>query len=42
LVHAPGGKLSRVLAFTVSNDRITRVEVIGDPARLRELEIAVL
>jgi RNA polymerase sigma factor (sigma-70 family) len=42
LILAPGGKLSRALTFTVSNARVTRVEVIGDPARLRELAIAVL
>jgi RNA polymerase sigma-70 factor (ECF subfamily) len=42
LIHAPRGKLARALTFTVANARITRVEAIGDPARLRELEIAVL
>jgi RNA polymerase sigma-70 factor (ECF subfamily) len=42
LIHAPSGKLSRVLAFSFANGKVTRVEVIADPARLRELEIAVL
>lgn len=42
LILAPGGKLSRVLTFTFTNTKITRLEVIGDPARLRELDIAVL
>jgi RNA polymerase sigma factor (sigma-70 family) len=42
LIVAPGGRLSRVLTFTFSNARITRVEVIGDPVRLRDLKIAVL
>jgi len=42
LIVAPRGKLSRVLTFTFANAKVTRVEVIGDPARLRELEIAVL
>jgi RNA polymerase sigma-70 factor (ECF subfamily) len=42
VVFAPRGKLSRVLTFSFTNDRIARVEVIGDPARLRELRIAVL
>jgi RNA polymerase sigma-70 factor (ECF subfamily) len=42
LIHAPRGKLSRALTFTFTNAKITRVEVIGDPARLRELDIAVL
>jgi len=41
LVLAPGGKLARVVAFTFIDDTITRVEAIGDPARLRELDIAV-
>ena len=42
LIFAPRGKLSRVLTFTSANAKVTRVEVIGDPARLRELDIAVL
>jgi RNA polymerase sigma factor (sigma-70 family) len=42
LILAPGGKLSRVLTFTVTNAKIARLEVIGDPARLRELDIGVL
>jgi len=42
LILAPGGKLSRALTFTVTNARVTRVEVIGDAARLREIDIAVL
>jgi RNA polymerase sigma factor (sigma-70 family) len=42
LILAPGGKLSRVLTFTLTNAKITRLEVTGDPARLRELDIAVL
>ncbi len=42
LIVAPRGQLSRVLTFTFAEDRVTRVEVIGDPARLRELDVAVL
>jgi RNA polymerase sigma-70 factor (ECF subfamily) len=42
LILAPGGKLSRALTFTVTNAMVTQVEVIGDPARLRSLAIAVL
>ena len=42
LILAPRGKLSRVLTFTFANAKVTRVEVIGDPAHLRELDIAVL
>src|SRR5918995_5137583 len=36
LILAPRGKLSRALTFTFANAKVTRVEVIGDPARLRE------
>jgi RNA polymerase sigma-70 factor, ECF subfamily len=42
LIVAPGGKLSRALTFTVTDTKVTRVEVIADPGRLRELDIAVL
>jgi RNA polymerase sigma-70 factor, ECF subfamily len=42
LIVAPGGTLSRVLVFTFTNATIERLEVIGDPAHLRELEISVL
>lgn len=42
LMLAPLGKLSRVLRFTFTDDKVARVEVIADPARLRALAIAVL
>jgi RNA polymerase sigma factor (sigma-70 family) len=42
LLLAPRGRLVRVLTFTFANDTVTRIDVIGDPARLRELDIAVL
>jgi RNA polymerase sigma factor (sigma-70 family) len=42
VVLAPRGKLLRVLTFAFANAKVTKVEVIADPARLRELEIAVL
>jgi RNA polymerase sigma-70 factor (ECF subfamily) len=43
IVFAPGGRLQVVLTFEVSADRrITAIEVIGDPARLRQLRLAVL
>src|SRR4029079_18232475 len=42
LILAPHGKLARVLTFTFADARITRVEVVGDPARLHALDIAVL
>jgi len=42
LVLAPGGKLSRVMTFTFANTTIARIEVIGDPVRLRALDIVAL
>ena len=42
LIFAPRGTLARALIFTFANDKVTRVEVIGDSVRLRELDIAVL
>lgn len=42
LIVAPGGKVARVMVFTVADDKVARVEVLADPARLRDLEIAVL
>jgi RNA polymerase sigma-70 factor (ECF subfamily) len=42
LVLAPRGRLLRALSFSFAGDRITGIEVIVDPARLRGLELAVL
>jgi RNA polymerase sigma-70 factor, ECF subfamily len=42
VIVAPFGRLSRVLIFTFVEDKVTRVDVIGDAARLRELEIVAL
>lgn len=42
LVIAPKGRLFRVLRFTLANGKIAEVEVIGDPERLRQLDLAVL
>ena len=42
VVVAPFGRLSRVLIFTFAGDKVTLVDVIGDRARLRELEIVAL
>jgi RNA polymerase sigma-70 factor (ECF subfamily) len=41
-VLAPQGRLSRVLRFTIKNGRISEVDIIADPARLGELDLAVL
>jgi RNA polymerase sigma-70 factor, ECF subfamily len=42
VVEAPRGRLFRVLSFTFADGKIVRVDVIGDPARLQQLELAVL
>jgi RNA polymerase sigma factor (sigma-70 family) len=42
VVFAPGGRLQVVLAFTFSDRLITAIDVIADPGRLRQLELAVL
>jgi len=42
VVLAPGGRLSRVLRFTFSNGKIARIDVVADPASLRQLDLAVL
>ncbi|MEV8608669.1 sigma-70 family RNA polymerase sigma factor [Amycolatopsis sp. NPDC051373] len=41
LVLAPRGRLEVVLTFTFDGDRITAIDVIGDPKRLNALEITV-
>ncbi len=41
IVLAPG-RLVLALAFTIPDDRITRIEVIADPDRLSQLDLAVL
>jgi RNA polymerase sigma-70 factor (ECF subfamily) len=42
LVMAPRGRLSVVLAFTFTADRITGIDVVADQRRLDRLELAVL
>ena len=42
LILAPRGKLSKAMIFTFTNTKITRLDVVGAPARLREFDIAVL
>jgi len=41
LVLAPRGRLMRVLKFTIAHDRVVSIDVIGDPERLRALELSV-
>ncbi|HET9262623.1 MAG TPA: sigma-70 family RNA polymerase sigma factor [Vicinamibacterales bacterium] len=42
VVLAPRGRLVRALRFTVANGRITEIEVIGNPARLGELDVSIV
>jgi RNA polymerase sigma-70 factor (ECF subfamily) len=42
IVVAPRGRLSRVLRFTVAHGKIVQVDVVADPARLRQIDLAVL
>jgi RNA polymerase sigma-70 factor (ECF subfamily) len=42
LVFAPGGRLFRVLQFAITRGKIAKVDVVADPARLREFDLAVL
>jgi RNA polymerase sigma factor (sigma-70 family) len=42
IVMASRGRLAVALAFTITDDKITRIDVIADPARLGELHLAVL
>jgi len=42
VVLAPQGRLSRALRFTIRDGKIVEVDVVADPARLRELVIAAL
>jgi RNA polymerase sigma-70 factor (ECF subfamily) len=42
IVMAARGRLILVLAFTIDDGKISRIDVIADPARLEELDLAVL
>ncbi|MET7618616.1 sigma-70 family RNA polymerase sigma factor [Streptomyces sp. NPDC005408] len=42
LAMAPLGRLFLVLSFTMTDDKITEIEVIAEPDRLGRLELAVL
>jgi RNA polymerase sigma factor (sigma-70 family) len=41
VVVAPGGQLFSVLAFTVANGKITRIDALVDPERLAALELRI-
>ena len=40
VVVAPQGRLVRALRFTIADGKITEIEVIGNPARLVELDVS--
>jgi RNA polymerase sigma-70 factor (ECF subfamily) len=42
LVMAPQGRLVRALTFKIADGKITEIEVIGDPARLGELDLSIV
>jgi RNA polymerase sigma-70 factor (ECF subfamily) len=42
IILAPGGRLSRVLRFTIADGKIREVEIIVNPERLRNVDLAVL
>jgi RNA polymerase sigma-70 factor (ECF subfamily) len=41
-VVAPRGTLSRPLIFKLRREKIVEIDVVADPARLRQLDLAVL
>ena len=42
VVVAPHGRLVRALRFTIANGKITEIEVIGNQARLGELDVSIV
>lgn len=42
VVMAPRGRLFRVLRVTFTHGKIVQIDVVADPARLRQLDLAVL
>jgi RNA polymerase sigma-70 factor (ECF subfamily) len=42
VVVAPRGRLFRVLRFTIENGKIAQVDVVSNPERLRQLDLAIL
>jgi RNA polymerase sigma factor (sigma-70 family) len=42
VVQAPGGRLARVMSITIEDGRITRIDVVADPARLERIEVSAL
>jgi len=42
IVVAPGGRVSMAITVTIEDDRISEYELIAEPGRLRQLDLAVL
>ena len=42
VVVAPQGRLVRALRFTIANGKITEIDIIGNPARLGELDVSIV
>ena len=42
VVVAPRGRLTRVVTFKIRRGKIVEIDVLADPARLRQLDLAVL
>jgi RNA polymerase sigma factor (sigma-70 family) len=42
LVMAPRGRLLLILSFTVTDGKIAEIDIVGDPDRLRDVDLAVL
>lgn len=42
VVVAPRGRLVMVLGFTITRGKIVEIDILADPARLRQLDLAVL
>src|SRR5439155_19146553 len=41
-VWAPGGRPRVVFGFTITDGRIIEIDLVADPERLRQLELAIL
>jgi RNA polymerase sigma factor (sigma-70 family) len=42
VISAPGGRLSRVLNLVIKNGKVAEIAIIADPARLRDLDLAIV
>jgi RNA polymerase sigma-70 factor (ECF subfamily) len=41
-VVAPRGRLFLVFGLTITGGKITAIDVVADPARLRQIDLAIL